>query len=158
MSDEMKMERAKKVYNTLCTAIDKRDWTYDREDEDLIVRFNVSGEDIPMSFILIVDADRQLVRLLSPIPFNMGEDKRMEGAIATCVASYGFINGSFDYDLEDGSIVFRLTQSFRGSDVSEEVLQYMISLSCSVVDNYNDRFMALNKGLLSITDFIAKEG
>lgn len=158
MSDEMKMERAKKVYNTLCTAIDKRDWTYDREDEDLIVRFNVSGEDIPMSFILIVDADRQLVRLLSPIPFNMGEDKRMEGAIATCVASYGFINGSFDYDLEDGSIVFRLTQSFRGSDVNEEVLQYMISLSCSVVDNYNDRFMALNKGLLSITDFIAKEG
>ncbi len=158
MSDEMKMERAKKVYNTLCTAIDKRDWTYDREDEDLIVRFNVSGEDIPMSFILIVDADRQLVRLLSPIPFNMGEDKRMDGAIATCVASYGFINGSFDYDLEDGSIVFRLTQSFRGSDVSEEVLQYMISLSCSVVDNYNDRFMALNKGLLSITDFIAKEG
>lgn len=154
----MKMERAKKVYNTLCTAIDKRDWTYDREDEDLIVRFNVSGEDIPMSFILIVDADRQLVRLLSPIPFNMGEDKRMDGAIATCVASYGFINGSFDYDLEDGSIVFRLTQSFRGSDVSEEVLQYMISLSCSVVDNYNDRFMALNKGLLSITDFIAKEG
>lgn len=154
----MKMERAKKVYNTLCTAIDKRDWTYDREDEDLIVRFNVSGEDIPMSFILIVDADRQLVRLLSPIPFNMGEDKRMEGAIATCVASYGFINGSFDYDLEDGSIVFRLTQSFRGSDVNEEVLQYMISLSCSVVDNYNDRFMALNKGLLSITDFIAKEG
>ena len=158
MSDEMKMERAKKVYNTLCTAIDKRDWTYDREDEDLIVRFNVSGEDIPMSFILIVDADRQLVRLLSPIPFNMGEDKRMDGAIATCVASYGFINGSFDYDLEDGSIVFRLTQSFRGSDVNEEVLQYMISLSCSVVDNYNDRFMALNKGLLSITDFIAKEG
>ena len=41
MSDENKMIRAKEVYNTLCTAIDNRDWNYEKLEEKLVVHFSV---------------------------------------------------------------------------------------------------------------------
>ena len=32
----------------------------------------------------------------------------------------------------------------------------MISCACAMVDKYNDQFLALDKGIMSIADFIAK--
>lgn len=155
MVDENKIALAKNVYNTLCAAIERREWRFDKDEENLVVHFGVSGDDIPMQFIMVVDAERQLIRLLSPMAFKMSESKRMDGAIATCVASFGLADGSFDYDLADGTIVFRMTASFRESSIGEGLFQYMISCSCAVVDEYNDKFLAIDKGLMSITDFIA---
>lgn len=155
MADEKKIALAKNVYNTLCAAIERREWRFDKDEENLVVHFGVSGDDIPMQFIMVVDAERQLIRLLSPMAFKMSESKRMDGAIATCVASFGLADGSFDYDLADGTIVFRMTASFRESSIGEGLFQYMISCSCAVVDEYNDKFLAIDKGLMSITDFIA---
>lgn len=157
MIDEKKMELAKQVYQTLCSAIERRNWKYGKDEEKLLVHFGVNGDDIPMQFVLVVDAERQLIRVMSPLPFKMSEGKRMEGAIATCAASYGMADGSFDYDLSDGEIVFRMTASFRESVIGEGLFQYMISCSCAMVDKYNEQFLALDKGLMSISDFIAKE-
>ena len=156
MADENKKALAREVYNTLCTAIENRNWNYEKEEEKLLVHFGVNGDDIPMQFILVVDEDRQLIRLMSPLPFNMSEEKRMDGAIATCVASFGMADGSFDYDLTDGQIVFRMTASFRGSIIGDGLFQYMISCACAMVDKYNDQFLAINKGVMSINDFIEK--
>lgn len=156
MVDEKKMELAKQVYQTLCEAIERREWNFGKDEEKLLVHFGVSGDDIPMQFILIVDAERQLIRVMSPLPFKMSESKRMEGAIATCAASFGMADGSFDYDLSDGTIVFRMTASFRESLIGEGLFQYLISCSCAMVDKYNDQFLALDKGIMSITDFITK--
>lgn len=156
MAEENKKNLAKEVYNTLCGAIERREWNYEKDDEKFVVHFDVSGDDIPMKFILVVDEGRQLIRLMSPMPFNMCEDKRMEGAIATCVASFGMADGSFDYDLAEGQIVFRMTASFRESVIGEGLFQYMISCACAMVDKYNDKFLAIDKGLMSINDFIVK--
>ena len=156
MVDEKKMELAKQVYQTLCDAIERRGWNFGRNEEKLLVHFSVNGDDIPMQFILIVDAERQLIRVMSPLPFKMSEAKRMEGAIATCAASFGMVDGSFDYNLSDGTIVFRMTASFRESLIGEGLFQYLTFCSCAMVDKYNDRFLALDKGIMSITDFIAK--
>lgn len=157
MADEVKLERAKQVYKTMCEAIERREWQCKRNDEKLYVYFGVSGEDIPMRFYLMVDVERQLIRVDSPLPFKMSEANRMEGAVATCVASFGLLDGSFDYDVRDGSISFRMTASFIDSNIGEGLLQYIISASCAVVDKFNDKFLAIDKGLLSITDFITKK-
>ena len=157
MAEEKKNVLAEQVYKTLCEAIERREWNYEKDEEKLLVHFGVNGEDIPMNFILVVDAERQLIRLLSPMPFKMSEAKRIEGAIATCAASYGMIDGSFDYNLSDGTIVFRMTASFRESLIGEGLFQYMISCSCAMVDKFNDQFLAIDKGVMSINDFIAKK-
>ncbi len=156
MEDAMKKALAAKVYHTLCQAIENREWSFEKDEENLTAYFGVRGDDIPMQFILRVDEDRQLIRLLSMLPFKMSEEKRMEGAIATCVITYGLADGSFDYDLSDGSVYFRMTASFRDSIIGEGLFQYMISCACAMVDQYNDQFLALDKGIISIADFIEK--
>ena len=94
-----------------------------------------------------------MIRFTSPLMFNMPEDKRVDGAIAACAASYGLADGSFDYDFSDGSIAFRMTATFRESDISEKMLQYMISCACHVVDRYNDKFLMLSLGKADIDAF-----
>ena len=151
---EIKMERAKKAYATLCEALDARNWKYEKVDDDLLVHFSVNGDDLPIQYIIFVDVDRQLIRLLSHMPFDMSEDKRIDGAIATCHATYGLRDGSFDYDLPDGKIVYRMTSAFLDNEVPVSVIQYMIDFTGAVVDKYNDKFFALNKGFLTIEKFL----
>lgn len=156
MAEANEMALAKKVYDDLCASLDKREWHYQKHDEDLVVTCGVAGEDIPMQFVLIVDAERQLLRVLSRLPFTVPEDKRMELAIATCAASYGLADGSFDYDIAKGTIDFRLTASFRESKIGDGLFEYLIGCSSFTVDKYNDKFFALCKGLITINDFISQ--
>lgn len=155
MTQKIKMDLAEEVYTTLCTALDKREWHYDKDEENLVVYFGVNGDDIPMNFIFKVDAERQLVSAMSPLPFEFSEEKRMDGAIATCVASFGLADGSFDYDFSNGMVVFRMTATYRESNLGDGLFQYMINCSSAMVDEFNDTFLAIDKGLLSIDDFLA---
>ena len=154
MSDTNNSALAKSVYNTLCETLDKRDWNYEKHIEDLVITFSVSGNDLPLKFILKIDEDRQLIRLFSPLPFEVNEDKRMEMAIATTAATFGLPDGSFDYDITRGRISFRLTATFRESKIGEELFDYLVVCSSVVVDQYNDKFFALSKGYMSLEDFL----
>lgn len=148
---------AQQVYNTLCDALDARNWHYNKTEEKLAVTFGVNGDDLPMEFVIIVDEKRQLVRLMSMLPYKMPEDKRVEGAIACIVASYGMVDGSFDFNMEDGAIIFRMTASFRESQLGQGLFTYMIDCSCAMVDRYNDKFLAVGKGIMTIQDFLTSE-
>lgn len=138
----------------MCAAIDKIEWKYKKYEDDLTVFFEVNGDDIPIRIIMAIDAEKQIVRVASQLPFKMSEDKLMEGAVATCAATNKLSDGSFDYDITDGSISFRLTSSFRESLIGEELIRYLICCSCSTTDEYNDKFLAVSKGILNINDFL----
>lgn len=153
MSD-IKTVRAQKAYETLCAAINERNWKYEKVDDELLVHFSVSGDDLPMQFLIFVDAERQLIRLLSPMPFDMAEEKRIDGAIATCHATYGLTDGSFDYDLSNGRISYRMTNAFLDNEISMATIQYMIDFAGVIIDKYNDKFFALNKGFLTVEKFL----
>ncbi len=155
---EANMKQAKEVYETLVRMLDTRDWNYDRDDDRLLIQSSIKGDDLPVEFIIIVDAEREVVRYLSKLPFAIPEEKRIDGALAVCVANNGMVNGSFDYDIKTGEILFRLTTSFKsGSVLSEDLLEHIIMLSAVMVDNYNDKFLMLGKGVLSLQQFIEQE-
>lgn len=151
-------EKAKKIYATLISMLDSKEWHYDRHDDDLVIKSGVVGDDLPIEFIVAVKEQSEVVQFLSKLPFHISEDKRIDGAIAVCVANNGLNDGSFDYDVTDGTIIFRLTTSYRGSDtINEDLFTYIIGISAGTVDKYNDRFLALSTGNMSLQDFIAKE-
>jgi hypothetical protein len=149
----MANERSIKIYKDICSVLDGKGWNYSRKDDKLTIVLSVRGDDLEMGLVIEVDDERQLVRVVSPMPFEMSENKRIEGAIATCAATYTLADGSFDYDLMRGKIYFRLTSSYRGCDIGEGMLDYMVDVSLSTIDRYNDKFMALNKGYINVTDF-----
>lgn len=156
MADE-KMERAQKVYETLCATLDKHEWHYQKNEERLSIECGAQGEDLPMEITIRVDADRQLIMLLSHLPFVISEDKRLDMAIATSIANNGMVDGSFDFDVTDGHMFFRMTSSFIESDIGSELFTYMLMVSCHTIDEYNDRFLMLGKGMMSIEEFMKKE-
>lgn len=154
MSEANEMALAQTVYADLCAALDRRQWIYEKHDDDLVVTFGVNGDDIPMDFAFAIDAKRQLVRVFSKLPFTVPEDKRMDLAVAVCVASYGLADGNFDFDIADGSIMFRMTACFRESKIGDGLFEYLVGCSSSTVDAFNDKFLAVCKGVISIDDFI----
>lgn len=157
MADEKDLVRAKSVYEDICSAFDEREIKYTRHDDDLVLTLSFSGDDLPMDFIVRVNPDAQVVSMYSKLPVTMPEDKRVEGAVAACIASYGIVNGSFDYNISDGTIVFRVVESYRDSIIAGEVYIYMIMIANGTVDKYNDRFLMLSKGMMDIQKFIEME-
>lgn len=73
------------------------------------------------------------------------------------VANYGLVNGAFDYDISDGEICFRMSQSYRESILGAEVCNYMLLASMHTIDKYNDRFMMLSKGMIDLQKFVELE-
>lgn len=155
MNEEQKM--AKNVFDTICRMFDALEYHYDCHEEELAVRCTVQGDDLPMDIVLIVHADRQLVTLLSPMPFPVPEQRRLDMALAVTVANYGMVDGSFDFDLSSGEIRFRMTTSYIESLLGEAVFKYMLACAAQTIDAYNDRFFMLSKGMLSVEQFIEME-
>jgi hypothetical protein len=157
MAEAKNMKKAQEVYATIIRMLDTRDWKYSKHEEDLLIKSVLRGEDLPVEFILMVNPRNQVVQFISRLPFDIPEDKRVDGAIAVCTANYGLIDGSFDYDLRDGEIRYRLTCSYRDSQLSEDLFEYMIMVSASTVDIYNDRFFMLAKGMITVQQFLEQE-
>ncbi len=160
MTDFEKLEQAKRVFATLCKALDNNDWHYKKDEQKLSVECGAQGEDLPMEFNVRVDADRGLVMLLSLIPFKIQEDKRIEAAIAICAINDRLVDGCFDYDVSDGQIFFRMTNSYIESNLGEDVFTYLLFCACQTIDEYNDKLLMLSKGIISVEKFlqlIAKE-
>ena len=154
MADK-KLERAQKVYGTLCSTLDSHEWHYKKDEEKLSIDCGAQGEDLPMEITIKVDAERQLIMLLSHLPFVISEDKRLDVAIAVSAVNDKLVDGSFDYNIADGHMFFRMTSSFIESEIGNELFTYMLMVSCHTIDEYNDKFLMLGKGMMSIEDFIS---
>lgn len=143
------------TFATLCQALDNNDWKYKKDEEKLIVECGAQGDDLPMEITIHVDAERQIVLLFSKLPFAIQEDKRLDVAIAVSAVNNALADGSFDYDVTNGRMYFRMTNSFMDSVLSEEVFAYMLYCSCKTIDDYNDKFLMLAKGMLDMEKFLA---
>lgn len=156
MADEKNMKNALSVYNTLCAMLDEKQVRYEKHTNDLVVTFTLTGDDFPMQYVINIDAKRELVRLLSPIPALFEGDTRIAGAIATSQINYNLADGSFDFDYNKGKVLFRMTSSFKDSLISKDLFEYMVAVAGMTIDEYNDKLYMLAKGMLSIEDFLKK--
>ena len=152
-----KQLQAKKNYEKFCAALDKEEWHYTRHDDDLCITCGTRGKSLAIDMVIIADSDRYVLTVLSQLPFKIAEDKRVAAALAVAVANYGMSSGSFDYDLSDGEIRFRMTQSYRNSDLDEELLLAMLYTTCTTVDRYNDKFLCISTGVMDVKVFIEWE-
>lgn len=158
------MERdAARIANTaantkaLLAMLDEKKLKYTIEEQNSSrshIRIGFVGNDIPMTLHMILRTDRQIATVFSPMPFTMPQERMAEAAQAVTAANYGLIDGSFDLDMDTGELRFRLTSSYLGSVLSEELFSYLMYVSAETIDRYNDRFYLLSTGQLPLDDFI----
>ena len=149
-------EKAVQVFEEFCKVLDSRSWHYDKDEEKLKINLDIRGDDLTMDISASIDTEYQRIYVLSHLPFAFPEDKRFEGAIATSVLNYKLVDGSFDYNIQNGRTVFRMTNSFKGCEIGPELIDYIIDCLLYTVDEYNDQLFMVSIGATSLDDFIAK--
>ena len=154
---EENLVKAKETYDCMCAMLDENNWHYEKIESDLTIKSAVKGDDLPIEFVMKVNPRNQVVSFISWMPFKIDEAKRLDMALAVCAANFGMADGSFDFDIESGALIFRLTTSYRESVLSKDIFEYMLYLSSATVDKYNDKFFMISKGMLSVQQFIESE-
>ena len=154
MSDEMNLKRAKEVYADLCRALDAKEWIYDKDEENLRIDTGCKSDDLPIRYLMRIDPDRQLVRIFSHIPVTVPEDKRLEVAVALNIINNKLVFGAFGYDIGEGNIYFQISNSYKDSDLNDEVFFYMMMCAMSTIEAYNDKLFAIAKDMLPLQKFM----
>ena len=150
----MTNEKARETFETLCKVLEGHDWHYEKDENKLEVECGAQGEDLPIELRIRIDAEREIIILLSQLPFKAPEEKRLDMALAVSMVNNMLVDGSFDYDVRSGCIIFRMTSSFKGSTIGNDTFTYMLLCSCETIDEYNDKFFMIGKGMLTLEQFI----
>lgn len=151
---EVNMAKAQEVFGTLCSMLDSKGWKYDKQEENLLIKSGVKGDDLPIEFFIRVNPKNEIVSFISALPFSVPSEKAIDVALAVCQTNYALADGSFDYDVVGGKIIFRLTSSYRESLLSEDLFEYMLIVSAGTIDEYNDKYFMITKNMLTIEKFL----
>lgn len=154
MAQWQDLDLAKATFETLCRSLDRNEWKYQRDDEKLRLMCGVRGDDLPMEMNFTVDPERMLIVMISPLPYVIPEDKRLDVAVAVSMVNNVLAHGCFDFDLGSGHIFYRMTNCFIESQIGEDLFTYLLAAGCNMVDEYNDKFLMLAKGMLSMEQFL----
>lgn len=157
MADARIIRKPEDAFELLCDTLDARNWHYDKDEEKMFVQFTVGGDDLPMQIFAYVDASKSLISFMSNFPFDICDDKKIDAAIAVTTVNYTLAQGCFDYDVTKGRIIFRVVVPFEDCRIGTDLINHSIDLVCFFVDKYNDKFFALNKGFITIEQFIENE-
>lgn len=158
MNEDAKKKMGQNVYETICKMFDDMGYRYERHDDDHVITCTVRGDDLPMDIIFAVRDERQIVQLISPMPFKVPEDKCIDVVLAITLVNDMLVDGSFDFDMSKGRVAFRLTASYIESILGKELFEYMLMVSATTVDEYNDKFLMLAKGMMNFEQFLESEG
>lgn len=153
MFDESSAIPPEVVFGSVCGSLKKRGWLYQAFPEKLMVGFSAGGYDLEMRLACRTDPDKQIVRLIAPLTFNVPEERRLDAALATNCANCVLPDGAFALDLETGGLRFGISASWSNGAIGERLLDYLIDLSCFAVKNFNDKLQALAEGSIGSEDF-----
>jgi hypothetical protein len=149
---DAKRKEAKAVFDSLVAHLNKINLKFAQEElEDrFVIRFNMSGDDIPMRFFLYVNPDKQIITLHSPQPVKFPADKLDLACKAICAINYRLSDGDFQIDVRDGEVLFNMSNCYAGSLISGDVFDYMLGMSINIVDEFNDKLLMLSKGMIGL--------
>ena len=152
--EEEKLIRAREVFDIMCRALDAKEIKYSKDEEGMGILAKFSGDDLPMDLIVRIKPELDLILLTSHIPYTIPNEKKVETAAAVGIVNSGLLDGCFDFDLTSGAVYFRMTASYRETEISENLFEYMLYVSAATIDEYNDKFMKLGMGLIGLQDFM----
>ena len=147
-------EKAEQVFTQISNVVALKTAKYTINQKDLSVNFTVTGEDLPMDMTVKADKENQIITITSPMPYKISVDNRVICAVAVCAVSEQLTEGNFDYEIINGIITFRISTLFKDCVITQELIENMIVCAGKITDDYNDRFLALDKGFLQLDNFI----
>lgn len=150
------MEMAKTIYETVCSTLDNMKINYKRHDDDLVITFGHKGDDMNHDLIIAVNAKQEVVKIIEQLPYNIDPSKAADVAMAVCYVNEQLLTGGFEYGMGD-TLAYSVNHAYTGSLIGEETIKRLILALVFTVEEYDDKFMALNKGYIKPEDFKAQD-
>ncbi len=142
------------VFKAICDAIEERNWKYETNLDTLSAYVFLNTEDLPLNLSFSVNMKQEIVEVLSLLPFEFRPEKRVEGAIACSFVTLMLRQGAFVTDYDSGSTWFRLAASYRDMVVTKDFIGWLLTIAAVCVDHYNDKLYMVDRGELSVSDFM----
>ena len=154
MKKKNKLEYSKILYNMLFEVIDEREYFYRKFDDKLVIQFMARYGKIPLQINTYIDEEHEFIKMIGILYTSFDEEKRLEGAIAIAHLNSYLANGNFEYDINDGSIRYKLVQCYAESKISKDLLDDMIENILTLTDIFREKFIKINDGELPLEDFL----
>ena len=149
---EVNMEMGRTIYNSICSVLDKMNIKYNKIEDKLVIVFGYKGQDMNHDLLIAVNANQEAIQLIERLPYSIDPEKAADVAMAICYVNNRLLSGKFTYDMKE-TLSFEMTQLYSGSLIGEATLQRMLLALIHTVEEFDDKFMALNKGYLKAEDF-----
>lgn len=148
-------ETQNSLFQKCCSYLDSVDWKYgtDKSGDSDVVHFSASGDDLQMNCTIKFTED--IASFYSVIPVKFEDDDRVSGIMAVNEINKKLAFGSLDFDMLDGTVVYRVSNYFGDCTVDTgKVFMDLIQLLLHCVDKYNDKLFMLCKGMIDFSDFL----
>ena len=144
---------AEAVYSTFRKVLDDMQVIYTEHKEDNVITFGYKGKDMNHDIIIFVNPESETFRIVERLPYDIPEDKIIDVALAASLVNSRLMIGGFTYALDE-HLNFEVAQSYAGSLVGEAAIKKCLFAVFVCVEEYDDKFMALNKGYITIKEFM----
>ena len=107
--------RAQQVFTTICNALDHlglNRHTDTNSDGSCTAHAGVISDEFRLRLIFTVRHQIDCITLIVALPFTAPIPRRMWAAAAVCAVNLKLFEGLFEYNMEDGSIFFRMTENY----------------------------------------------
>ena len=151
---EDKLQKSKEIFDGFCEYLKSNDCRFNKDDENLVAFFIIKSDNIEIKFIAKAEVNRETLRIMAMLPVNFGSGKRIDGAMVTTIATSGMANGSFDYDISSGNVMFKIAESYMGSKISPAVYDYMVDCAMMTIAEYYGKFLAVSEGKMTVPEFM----
>lgn len=148
------MENKSRMFDLICEVLRDIDFSYDKKEDEGIILSGAEGKDMPMSFMMRVSDEKQIVSFVSVIPIEVNEKMLKNVIIALNEINMYLLDGCFAYNTDKSHIIFRSALTYRDAIIGKGALKRMITLSLLVVDEFNGKLQKIVENEMSVQEII----
>lgn len=150
------IERAKAAYKAITDFLDDSNLKYEARPNDNVVFVTITGEDFPVTLMFTVRAEAQRVETYSQIPIEIKSEKAVDVAMACAAINNRIAYGKFCLYFDRSVCTYENSEYIDGLEgFSSEYGRRIVATAYSIVEAYNDKIYAVNRGVLGVKELLA---
>ena len=139
----MKKTYSAEIAKTIDRFLKEDGWSFSFDEKYGLFKFElhlIKSKIKEINYIIAVKEHEYIVHAIAPIGAD-NEDKKMMSAMAEfiCRVNYGLKNGSFQLDMEDGEVQYKVFVDCEGIIPSKEIVQNSILCPAAMFEHYGSR-------------------
>lgn len=146
------------VFATVCTALDHlglKRHTETNPDGSCIAHAGVISDEFRLRLVFTVRHQINCITLIVPLPFSAPIPLRMWAAAAVCAVNLSLFEGMFEYNMQDGSFFFRMTESYLDAQIGEQQIRAMCYKATHFIDRYGIKLRRFCERVVTLEEFLA---